>query len=80
MNHNRYNKDVSYFKFPVKNSERAKEWIKNSGNINIALMELDELKNRLICEKHFLPSDFFIYNQRKKLRKNAVPIRFVNKG
>lgn len=79
-NNTRTNKEVSFFKFPVKDSKRAVEWQKNCGNITIALMDVDSLKNKSICEKHFLASDLLINSKRKLLKKNSVPVRFVEEG
>lgn len=79
-NRKRLNKDISFFRFPVKDSARTVEWQKNCGNIKIALMEVDNLKNKLICEEHFLPGDFLVNKKRKLLIKSAVPVRFVKEG
>lgn len=72
-------KDITFFSFPVKDSKRAEEWKKNCGNINIALMDVADLKNKLICEKHFMPKDIIIGSKRKLLSKNAIPIEFIEK-
>lgn len=56
LNNNRVNKNISFFKFPVNDSKRTEEWQKNCGNINIALMDIDELKYKTICEVHFSSS------------------------
>ncbi|KAF5294878.1 hypothetical protein FQR65_LT10676 [Abscondita terminalis] len=72
-------KDIAFFKFPSKNVERTREWQKNCGNTAIALMDFDVLGNKLICEKHFLTTDFIINNQRKLLCKKAVPEKFEKK-
>ncbi|KAF5285478.1 hypothetical protein FQA39_LY16633 [Lamprigera yunnana] len=40
-------------------------------------MDISELSNKLICEKHFIPTDININNKRKLLNKNAVPVKYV---
>lgn len=80
LKNNRLHKDLSFFKFPVKNCERAEEWKKNCGNIKIALMDVSSLTNKLICETHFLRTDIIINNKRKLLTKSAVPIKFMEAG
>ncbi|KAF5294223.1 hypothetical protein FQA39_LY13471 [Lamprigera yunnana] len=74
---NRSNKNVTSFKFPVKDFQRTAEWQKNCGNSNVVLMDISELSNKLICEKHFIPTDININNKRKLLNKNAVPVKYV---
>ncbi|KAF5305387.1 hypothetical protein FQA39_LY09216 [Lamprigera yunnana] len=70
-------------KYLVKNSDlqtdfqRTAEWQKNCGNSNVVLMDISELSNKLICEKHFIPTDININNKRKLLNKNAVPVKYV---
>ncbi|KAK4874976.1 hypothetical protein RN001_014336 [Aquatica leii] len=59
--------------------EISEEWKKNSGNIKIALMDVKDLKNKLICEKHFCPEDIIKNDKRNLLRKDAVPKIFIEK-
>lgn len=73
-------KNLSFFNFPIKNEQRTKMWQKNCGNINVALMEISELKNKRICEEHFVPKDIFESGKRKLLVKNAVPISYKERG
>ncbi|KAF5301914.1 hypothetical protein FQA39_LY10569 [Lamprigera yunnana] len=40
-------------------------------------MDIFELNIKLICEKHFIPTDININNKRKLLNKNAVPVKYV---
>ncbi|KAF5299308.1 hypothetical protein FQA39_LY02481 [Lamprigera yunnana] len=40
-------------------------------------MDISELSDKLICEKHFIPTDININNKRKLLNKNAVPVKYV---
>lgn len=76
-NTNILNKEVSFFRFPVKDAKRAMEWQKNCGNSTIALMDVDSLSNKLVCEKHFSSSDFLVGKKRKLLKKEAIPMMFV---
>lgn len=75
-NNDRLNKDITYFRFPVKDIQRMKQWQKNCCNITVALMDASELKFRVICEKHFMPSVIIVNNQRKLLQRNSVPIQY----
>ena len=52
--------EVAFFKFPIQDVERTREWQKNCGNINIAIMDPTDLKQRCIYENHFLPEDIRI--------------------
>lgn len=79
-NDNRHNKNVSFFKFPVGDVKRAEEWQKRCGNINIASMNISDLKNLIICEVHFSHIDLRKSNRRKLLTKTAVPVQFTPKG
>lgn len=72
----RKQKHVSFFRFPIKNSELTKQWQINCGNIEIALKDSNSLGNKLICEKHFLSSEIIINSKRKLLQKNAIPIKY----
>lgn len=54
------------FRLPA-NVENRKEWI-----------DALQLKGPLpkyvqVCAEHFLPSDYFLSNNKKYLRKNAIP-------
>ena len=52
---------------------------KNCGNINIALIDVADLKNKFICEMHFMPKDIIIGSKRKLLSKNAILLK-LSKG
>lgn len=71
---------ISYFKFPIKEKQRAIEWQKRCGNIEIALMDVEELKETKLCERHFLKSDILINSRRKTLRRNALPVAYNSDG
>lgn len=80
LNNNRLNKNVGFFKFPIADVKRAEEWQKRCGNINIALMDVSDLKNRMLCEVHF-SHKYLRKNRRRKLLTNtAVPMQFIPKG
>ncbi|XP_050503146.1 uncharacterized protein LOC126882310 [Diabrotica virgifera virgifera] len=71
------NNNISFFKFPLKDVERTKIWQKNCGNIDILLMDITDLKQRVICQHHFAVEYIYQSGQRKLLRKNAVPLKFT---
>jgi len=73
----RKNKEISFFKFPAKDIKRVEEWKKNCGNISIALKENEHLVNKKVCEKHFSDSAVMMQQNRKVLRKYAIPIQYV---
>lgn len=77
---NKIHKTTSFFKFPVKDNNLVEQWKKNCGNIKIALMTNEELKNKLICEEHFSRDEVSVSKRRKLLRKGAVPVRFLETG
>lgn len=68
------NKDLSFFKFPIKDAHQTEGWKKRCGNIKIVMMDNEHLKNKVICEKHFLPSVIIINSKKKILRRGALPI------
>ncbi|XP_050518971.1 uncharacterized protein LOC126893072 [Diabrotica virgifera virgifera] len=71
------NNNISFFKFPLKDVERTKIWQKNCGNIDILLMDITDLIQRVICQHHFAVEHIYQSGQRKLLRKNAVPLKFT---
>lgn len=79
-NNKKKDKGVSFFKFPSKSEIHLTEWKKNCGNIQIYDMDAEELKNKVICEKHFLSEYVIEQNKRKLLRKNAVPLLYSEQG
>lgn len=70
-------RDLSYFKFPIKNLQRCDEWKKNCGNIRIAEMDSQDLGHKLICEEHFIAQDILRNSTRKVLNKSATPLKFT---
>ncbi|GJQ82313.1 hypothetical protein Trydic_g387 [Trypoxylus dichotomus] len=73
----RVERHLTFFKFPVRDAARAEIWKENCGNSTIAAMDLDGLKNKLICEKHFRTIDIMTNNKRKLVSRRAVPIRYA---
>ena len=71
---------ISYFRFPVKDRSIAIEWQKRCGNIEIAMREVEDLKEVKLCERHFLERDLLISPQRKLLRRKALPVAYNNEG
>lgn len=70
---------VSFFHFPIKDSERLKEWVKRSGNIKLDYNCPEELKLKKICEKHFTIEDITCSTgNRKRLQKNALPVSYLS--
>ena len=80
--------NVSLHKFPLKNSNLLKQWIKNISRKNFI-----PSKYACVCSLHFLTSDFIIQSQdkneqrrkkrdttlkRKILKPSAVPTQFEN--
>ncbi|KAK9751846.1 THAP domain [Popillia japonica] len=66
-------KGRTYFKFPIRDIDRAKVWQTNCGNEKIASMDISALKYLKICERHFLRSQFTFSTKCKSLIKSAVP-------
>lgn len=68
----RDNPDRTFFKFPVKNKNRCKQWVLNCKNERITDLNFLQLQNRAICNQHFARS-CFTSDMLNKLEKNAVP-------
>lgn len=73
-------KNISFFNFPIKDVQRTKLWQKNCGNSTIALMDINDLKNKRICEEHFKSEDIRQSGKRKLLFKSAIPISYKKIG
>lgn len=71
------NSKVSFFRFPEQNSLRD-VWLECCGT----LMTLKSKRNKLIkmCGKHFEVSMFMNSTKRNRLKSNAVPTIFFDKG
>lgn len=73
-------KDISFFKFPIKDKARCQIWQKNCGNIIIYQMDSSDLKEKILCERHFSINDIYKSGPRKLLRQNAIPVKFTQLG
>lgn len=71
------NSDVSFFRFPEQSSTRN-IWIECCG----PRMTPQSKRKKLLkmCGKHFEMSMFVNPNKRNRLKPNAVPTLFINKG
>lgn len=65
--------DESFLRFPIKNSGRCEQWVKNSGNITLSRLHIENLKNKFICEDHFDSESYHISGLRELLYAAAVP-------
>lgn len=67
--------DVHLFQFPINNSDRCDQWLRNCGNMDLFGLSPKKLSRKYICNKHFRDSDFtnYIHN---RLLKNAIPLPF----
>lgn len=76
---NKY-KNLSFFSFPVKSEEKCKKWILNCGNKDLLPYydNVEEVKNFVICEKHFIKTSFYDFSApKKRLIKNAEPVKYI---
>ncbi|XP_074034587.1 uncharacterized protein [Leptinotarsa decemlineata] len=46
---------LRFFRFPVKDSTRCKQWIIHSGNITLPGLSPKSLSNKFLCSRHFDP-------------------------
>ncbi|XP_074028997.1 uncharacterized protein [Leptinotarsa decemlineata] len=46
---------LSFFRFPVKDPTRCKQWIIHSGNITLPGLSPKSLSNKFLCSRHFDP-------------------------
>ncbi|KAJ8917348.1 hypothetical protein NQ315_002370 [Exocentrus adspersus] len=72
-NTTRNTEGISFFRFPMSNRFRLEEWKSNCGNYT---MDTENLRNRLVCERHFHPKDIIVNSKRKLLCRHAVPIDY----
>ncbi|XP_061725405.1 uncharacterized protein LOC133531289 [Cydia pomonella] len=72
--------EISMFRFPVHDQERLLLWIRNSGNIYLDSLTIDELSRRYICAAHFHPKNLHNGNLRSRLLGPAVPESFQNEA
>lgn len=65
-----------FFHFPYKDNERCKKWALNSNNISFLKLPWTQLRNKTVCEDHFVDSNFMNY-KKERLIKTAVPTLIV---
>ncbi|KAF3686411.1 THAP domain-containing protein 4 [Channa argus] len=80
---------LSYYRFPVKDAERCKLWLRAVNNPKYdENTSIDCLKNHRVCSLHFKPEDFqrhLVWDEMggdgvKKLRPTAVPSLNLGEG
>ena len=76
----RRNKGISFFKVPLANSEVNKAWGNELINIITKDREIDaSLRTRInsrklfICELHFSPQQYYVYESKKSLKEGEIP-------
>ncbi|XP_063630314.1 uncharacterized protein LOC134801625 [Cydia splendana] len=65
----------SLFRFPIKDTNRLRIWINNSGNIKLTTLTSEELNNRYLCEVHFDACYKNQNDQQRRLVGTAIPRR-----
>lgn len=74
---------LSFYVFPVKDIERCKKWIRNSGNVHLIqnIDNPDIAKRKVICAEHFTDKCFRdVKACPKKLIHSAVPLNCSSTG
>lgn len=72
-------KDLKFHRFPTKNVELSTEWNKICTTDDPR--NLEGIKNKRICSKHFTPADYKVTpTGRLDLKNNAVPTSFRPEG
>ncbi|XP_065223271.1 uncharacterized protein LOC135847594 [Planococcus citri] len=61
---------VTFHRFP-RNPDSREKWIRAMKRKNF-----EPTKNSRLCEKHFTPECYIEFPRRKRLRENAVPVKF----
>lgn len=61
-----------FFHFPYKDNERCKKWALNSEKIPFLRLPWTQLRNKTVCEDHFIDNCFMNY-KKERLVKTAVP-------
>lgn len=61
-----------FFHFPFKDNDRCKKWALNSNNIPFLNLPWTQLRNKTVCEDHFIGTCFMNY-KKERLTKTAVP-------
>ena len=61
---------ISFYKFPINDSDRCITWLINCGLDDWVEMSNSELKNKYLCSRHFSKDSFYASG---RLRNNATP-------
>lgn len=65
-----------FFHYPFKDNQRCKRWALNADKINFLELPWTQLRNKTVCEDHFMDSCFMNY-KKERLVKTAVPTLVV---
>lgn len=77
-NSRRNSSGLSFHVFPIKDIERCKKWIRNSGNVSLIqnIENPDFAKGKVICSEHFSDNCFSdITAYPKHLIWSAIPLK-----
>lgn len=66
-----------FFHYPYKDNERCKRWALNADKVNFLELPWTQLRNKTVCEDHFMDSCFMNY-KKERLVKTAVPTLVVD--
>ncbi|VEN37094.1 unnamed protein product [Callosobruchus maculatus] len=64
--------NITFFHYPVKQKQRCKIWIENACKPEFINLEEEQLRNKVICQNHFLDK-WFPNPQKKRLIQGAIP-------
>uniref|UniRef100_A0AAG5CP21 THAP-type domain-containing protein n=1 Tax=Anopheles atroparvus TaxID=41427 RepID=A0AAG5CP21_ANOAO len=65
-------KELHYFRFPVRDPERLKEWARLANRMEFLELPKDKLVNKVVCQEHFERNMFMNYLC-DKLSRLAIP-------
>ncbi|XP_077302901.1 uncharacterized protein LOC143923215 [Arctopsyche grandis] len=63
-----------FFHYPVRDENRCNQWIIHSNRLDLKSVTRSQLKNKVVCEKHF-PEQMFMNYKHERLVHTAVPIK-----
>nr|CAH7722561.1 unnamed protein product [Callosobruchus chinensis] len=64
--------NIAFFHYPVKQKQRCKIWIEKACKPEFINLEEEQLRNKVICQNHFLDK-WFPNQQKKRLLQGAIP-------
>lgn len=70
---------MHFFHFPYKDVLRCKKWASNSGNLSFLSLPDNKLRNKVVCEIHFVEKAFMNF-KKERLVKTAVPTQMPLKN